>query len=240
MNNDVISTAPTPANDNGANANNDFNRHNGYNTVPVSTRIQNCLDVQIPAVAAARPATVAPPLPPPLPCNNVCDNADATSPNSIVYDKHAPKQKVNAATDTTHAVDLSFLISHNSPNECACEICVRRPYKLNVYADNRPNIVISVIAGTNDVVVSLIAANPDGNANTPEPAIALIKLNVTGPTLLLLPVGLLLLLLLLVSSADRDAVGDSGVSSDDDGEESDEDDDEDDMEKRIVDDGGLK
>ena len=40
------------------------------------------------------------------------------------------------------------------------------------------------MAGTKLLVESLMAAKPDGNANTPDTAIALIRLNVTGPTLL--------------------------------------------------------
>ena len=77
MNNVVINTAPTPASDNGANANNDSSRQSGYKTVPVSARIQNCLDVQIPAVAEARPVTALVVVAAAaaavllLPCNNV-------------------------------------------------------------------------------------------------------------------------------------------------------------------------
>jgi hypothetical protein len=114
MNKVVMNTAATPASDRGAKAKSDRKLHSGNKTVPVRATIQNRRDARMPL----HPTVWA--------------MLELTSPSRMLYDRHAPKQKVMLARDTNHADRWFFFFSHSSPSDLAWEACTNRPYMAKV------------------------------------------------------------------------------------------------------------
>ena len=148
-----------PNNENGANDDKFFTKHNGSNTVVVNPSIAVDRDMLIPNIPINRSLIV--------------------SPNTILYVKLPAKQSNADESATIHEDFVPRVTSHASEYDVAPVILQILAIKLNVYPDIVPIIVINAIAGSNAPALLPNAAIPAGKLKTPAPIILFTKLNIS-------------------------------------------------------------